>query len=68
MVVLARAVAILLDLVVNSGVVAEDPVGNVQVTNCCPGRQAPVEATCKVSVPKSPVSSSPKNRFPVVFV
>ena len=56
--VLAVAVATFVAFVpaVKAGVVAEDPVGNVQVTSVWPGTQAEAVETCNVSEALFPVS------------
>lgn len=69
-VVLAVAVATFAAFVpdVKSGAVAEDPVGNVQVTSDWPGTHAEAVDTCSVSEAEFPVSTEVLiKRLPVVL-
>jgi hypothetical protein len=48
---------------VKSGAVAEDPLGNVQVTSVWPGRQAETFETCNVSEVEFRVHGSIDERY-----
>ena len=56
-VVVAAAVVTFPAWVVGAGVVVDEPLGNVQVANDCPGKQAAPLETFKVSEPELPVST-----------
>jgi hypothetical protein len=56
-VVLAVAVPTFPAWVAGAGVVAEEPLGNVQVASVCPGTQAEALETFKVSEAELPVST-----------